>query len=79
MRLWENKYDLMGKRMDFKAYGKLNVILWEKMPSFFDIDSYFLKLPIFFGNFVVEIPLIPMIQTFISNLKSIHENQNWKS
>ena len=30
MRLWENKCDLMGKRMDFKAYGKLNVILWEK-------------------------------------------------
>ena len=30
MRLWENKCDLMRKRMDFKAYGKLNVILWEK-------------------------------------------------
>ena len=30
MLLWENKCDLMGKRMDFKAYGKLNVILWEK-------------------------------------------------
>ena len=30
MRLWENKCDLMGKRMDFKAYGKLNVILWEE-------------------------------------------------
>ena len=30
MRLWENKCDLMGKRMDFKAYGKLNAILWEK-------------------------------------------------
>ena len=29
MRLWENKCDLMGKRMDFNAYGKLNVILWE--------------------------------------------------
>ena len=32
MRLWENKCDLMGKRMDFKAYGKLNVILWEEFP-----------------------------------------------
>ena len=21
----------MGKRMDFKAYGKLNVILWEEL------------------------------------------------
>ena len=30
MCLWENKCDLMGKRMDFKAYGKLNVILWEE-------------------------------------------------
>ena len=30
MRLWENKCDLMGKRMDFNAYGKLNVILWEE-------------------------------------------------
>ena len=28
--LWENKCDLMGKRMDFNAYGKLNVILWEE-------------------------------------------------
>ena len=32
MRLWENKCDLMGKRMDLKAYGKLNVILWEEFP-----------------------------------------------
>ena len=30
MLLWENKCDLMGKRMDFIAYGKLNVILWEE-------------------------------------------------
>ena len=30
MYLWENKCDLMGKKMDFKAYGKLNVILWEE-------------------------------------------------
>ena len=32
MRLWENKCDFMGKRMDFNAYGKLNVILWEEFP-----------------------------------------------
>ena len=30
MRLCENKCDLIGKRMDFKAYGKLNVILWKE-------------------------------------------------
>ena len=28
--MWENKCDVMGKRMDFNAYGKLNAMLWEE-------------------------------------------------
>ena len=40
MRLWENKCDLMGKRMDFKAYGKINAILWEKIALAITINSF---------------------------------------
>ena len=30
MCLWDKECNLMGKIMDLEAYGKLNVILWDK-------------------------------------------------